>query len=462
MLLTITLERDSATDLGYLLHKHPEKLQTFALNFGKAHVFYPEATDERCTVALLLEVDPIDLVRGRGPSGDGGLLQQYVNDRPYVASSFMSVAIAQVFGSALGGRSRERPELAELELPLVARLPVLPARRGGEAFLRRLFEPLGYQITAERLTLDVQFPEWGESSYYRVELRHRVRVADLLTHLYVLIPVLDNDKHYWVGDDEVKKLLRHGGNWLSSHPERERIAERYLKHQTRLVRSALSQLRDEMVDTEEPIEIEDDIEEPLRLHDIRLQKVQTVLRSLGAKRVLDLGCGEGRLLKLLLDDPSFTEIVGVDVSPKSLDIAADRLRLERMLETQRSRIKLMHGSLMYRDDRLAGFDAAACVEVIEHFDPPRLTAFERSVFEFAKPRAVVITTPNIEYNVRFGEMHGQRLRHRDHRFEWTRAEFTAWANSICDRFGYRVAFDSVGNVDPEVGPITQMAIFLIR
>src|SRR5215212_6869760 len=166
MLLTITNTHAPATDLGYLLHKSPYRVQSFPLSFGQAHVFYPEARPEQCTAALLLDVDPVGLVRNRrGPSGQGRSLEQYVNDRPYVASSFLSVAIAQVFGSALAGRSRGREELAQTPLPLRARISVLPCR-GGEDFLRRLFEPLGYEIVAERHPLDEQFPEWGDSPYY--------------------------------------------------------------------------------------------------------------------------------------------------------------------------------------------------------------------------------------------------------------------------------------------------------
>src|SRR5262245_2337908 len=242
MLLTITTTHEPATDLGYLLHKNPSRVQSFPLSFGQAHVFYPEATAQRCTAALLLDVDPVGLVRDRrGPAGEGGLLDQYVNDRPYVASSFLSVALAQVYGSALSGKSKDRPQLVETPLPLRAKLAVLPCR-GGEGFLRRLFEPLGYAVTARRHPLDETFPEWGESPYFTVELEAKCRLRDLLTHLYVLVPVLDNDKHYWVGEDEVEKLLRFGEGWLATHPEREGITQRYLKHQRRLTRSALTRL----------------------------------------------------------------------------------------------------------------------------------------------------------------------------------------------------------------------------
>ena len=191
MLLTITTTHQPATDLGYLLHKNPARAQSFSLSFGQAHVFYPEAGTERCTAALLLDVDPVELVRGRKGSDGGGTLEQYVNDRPYVASSFLSVALVEVYRSAMAGNSKDRPELAESALPLEATLTVVPAR-GGEEILRRLFEPLGYAVTAERHALDERFPEWGESDYYTVTLAGRVRLKDLLTHLYVLVPVLDN------------------------------------------------------------------------------------------------------------------------------------------------------------------------------------------------------------------------------------------------------------------------------
>jgi 3' terminal RNA ribose 2'-O-methyltransferase Hen1 len=229
MLLTITTTHQPATDLGYLLHKNPARLHSFALAFGEAHVFYPEATAERCTAALLLDVDPVGLVRNRrGPAGEGGTLEQYVNDRPYVASSFLSVAISRVLASALGGRSKGKPELAATPIPLRAKISVLPCR-GGERFLRRLFEPLGYDVAAVKHPLDEKFPEWGESQYYTVELSGQVRLQDLLTHIYVLVPVLDNEKHYWVGDDEVEKLLRHGTDWLASHPEKEAIGATWRK-----------------------------------------------------------------------------------------------------------------------------------------------------------------------------------------------------------------------------------------
>jgi 3' terminal RNA ribose 2'-O-methyltransferase Hen1 len=458
MLLTLTLTHSPATDLGFLLGKNPARVQSFPLSFGQAHVFYPEVSDHRCTAALLLDVDPVGLVRNRrGPAGEGGLLDQYVNDRPYVASSFLSVALSQVYGSALSGKSRERQELTQTSLPFVARLAVVPCR-GGEGLLRRLFEPLGYALTAQRHPLDEQFPEWGHSPYYTVTLSATCKLCDLLSHLYVLIPVLDNDKHYWVGNDEVDKLLRHGEGWLSTHPEREQITRRYLKHQGSLARAALSQLAEDMPEEpEESVQPEAVVEEKVKLNDQRLSAVVAALKASGARRVLDLGCGEGKLLRALVREADFTEIVGMDVSTRALEIA--RQRLERLPDEARDRVKLLHGSLMYRDARLAGHDAAAVVEVIEHLDPPRLAAFERVLFEFARPRVIVLTTPNREYNALFETLPAGSFRHRDHRFEWTRAEFQAWANRVAERFGYTVRFLPVGPEDAVCGPPTQMGEF---
>lgn len=461
MLLTITTTYQPATDLGYLLYKHPARVQTFDLSFGEAHVFYPETSNDRCTAALLLDINPVGLVRGKQDFA----LAQYVNDRPYVASSFLSVAISQVFGTALNGTCKDRPELVQTPIPLEATISVIPSR-GGENLLTRLFEPLGYTVATERHILDPQFEDWGMSPYYTLTLSQTIRLADLLSHLYVLIPVLDNDKHYYVGDHEVEKLLAKGEGWLSSHPEKDLIVSRYLKYQRSLQRQALAQLIEDMPDESVQDAEEEQAEEQLGegekkigLHQQRLEAALQVLKNSGASKVLDLGCGEGRLLKLLLKEKQFTKIVGMDVSYRVLEIAQERLKLDRMNERLRQRIDLIHGSLMYRDTRLEGFDAAAVVEVIEHLDPPRLAAFERVLFEFARPETIVITTPNQEYNVMWDTLPAGKFRHRDHRFEWTRAEFKAWAEGICERFGYTVDIVPIGDEDETVGAPSQMAVF---
>ncbi len=469
MLLTISTTRVPATDLGYLLHKHPDRLQCFPMTFGQASVFYPEANAEKCTAALLLDVDPVGLVRGKSKSDDRPL-EQYVNDRPYVASSFLSVALGKVFSTALSGRCKDRPELAETPIPLTVNLSVLPCR-GGEKFLREMFEPLGYQVAAKPLILDAQFPEWGASPYFSVELQNTIRLADLLSHLYVLIPVLDDDKHYWVGDDEIEKLFRHGEGWLNAHPAREQIADRYLKRQRRLTRIAVAQLAESDNIDPDSVEVshqqeEEVLEQRISLNEQRLDAVMEVLKASNVKRVVDLGCGEGKLLRLLLKESALAkpsqrieQITGVDVSHRALEIATKRLQIERLSPAQQSRIQLIQSSLIYRDSRLTDFDAAAVIEVIEHLDLDRLAAFERVLFEFVRPKSAIVTTPNIEYNVKFENLPAGKFRHRDHRFEWTRAEFQTWANKVAERFGFAVEFRCVGTEDAEVGSPTQMAIF---
>lgn len=468
MLLTLTTTHQPATDLGYLLHKNPAHVQSFPLAHGTAHIFYPEASVQRCTAALLLDIDPIQLVRRKD---EALALEQYVNDRPYVASSFLSVALAQVLGTALNGRCAQRPELVNTQIPLEATISVVKCR-GGEAFLRRLFEPLGYAVTITHHVLDEQFPAWGMSHYYTITLAQRCRLSELLNHLYVLIPVLDDEKHYWVGNDEVEKLLRRGLGWLETHPERDHITSRYLKHQRSLVREAIARLVAE--EESEPEESDDaegydevsavaDIETAQKqhqnLHEQRLHTVLTLLRESNARSVLDLGCGEGKLLKLLLQEKQFERIVGMDVSYRTLEIAQRRLQLDRLPAKQRERITLIHGALTYRDKRLQGFDAAIATEVIEHLDPSRLSAFERAIFEYAQPGMVIITTPNAEYNVNYAMLPAGEMRHADHRFEWGRAQFQAWAQRVAERYGYSVRFFPIGPHDETHGSPSQAAMF---
>jgi 3' terminal RNA ribose 2'-O-methyltransferase Hen1 len=479
VLLTVTTTADHASELGFLLHKHPGRVQAFSQSFGVAHVFYPEVGDERCTVALLLEVDPVALVRGKGQRDAGFSLAQYVNDRPYAASSMLAVALGRVFRSALGARCETRPELVDREWPLEVRLPAVPCRGGAEA-AERFFAPLGWAVEATPLPLDPEVPEWGDSRYVDLRLTGTMRVADALSHLYVLLPTLDAAKHYWVGPDEVDKLVRAGGSWLANHPAREEIAHRYLARRGTLAASAIARLAEvddaeaEALDDSVPVELptEAAVAEPttgdpspaadaparaVPLARLRREAVLDVLRESGARSVVDLGCGEGELLSALLEQ-GYERLLGVDVSMRALGIAARRLHLDTLPDRLRSRIELAQSSVTYRDARVAGFDAAVLQEVIEHVDPPRLAALERAVLGAAAPRVVVVTTPNAEHNVRYPTLAAGTMRHHDHRFEWTRDEFERWARAAAERFGYEVAFRPVGVVDPEVGPPTQMAV----
>ena len=467
MLLTITTTRAPATDLGYLLHKHPGRLQTFPTATGAAHVFYPEATAGRCTAALLLEVDPVALVRGtagRNKPSDGELAQ-YVNDRPYAASSMLAVALKEAFRTALTGRCDERPELASSPIPLEIRIPALRCR-GGQDLAHSVFEPLGWTTTAQSQPL--QPDEWGASPYLDLRLTGEVRLADALNHLYVLLPVLDDAKHYWVSTEEVDKLIRAGGDWLAGHPHKQLITTRYLSHRRALIKSALARsalARLAEADDTEPEALdnavtEDDEQErrqPLAVQ--RREAVLAILRELGATRVGDFGCGSGALTKALLADQHLEKIVAVDVSVRALQLAARDLNLDRMPPGPRERLNIFQTALTYRDDRLAGLDAAVLMEVIEHVDPERLPALERAVFGFAAPATVIVTTPNVEYNPHFATLPEGAKRHPDHRFEWTRAQFRDWAGQTAATHGYQVSFRPVGPEHPDAGPPTQLAVF---
>ncbi|GAA4906958.1 3' terminal RNA ribose 2'-O-methyltransferase Hen1 [Streptomonospora salina] len=532
MLLTITTTREPATDLGFLLHKHPDRVQGFTQSYGTAHVFYPESAAERCTAALLLEVDPQALLRTRGPgSGSAGFsLAQYVNDRPYAASSLFAVALGDVFRTALRGTCKARPELAAEPLPLTLHLPAVPCR-GGQDRARRLFEPLGWEVDARPVPLDPALPDWGDSRYIGLTLTGRLRLCDALSHLYVLLPVLDGTKHYWVGRDEIDKLLRTAEGWLPGHPERAWITRRYLARSDRLVRTAITRLGElddlaaaDPADSAGPAEAaavatEPDEEEPPQLdppraepapaasaepaaigvtgvtaatgaadadgtdagaaaaqpreqapslavqraeavHSVlRAEAVHSVLRAEGVRSVLDLGCGAGKLLSRLLEDPGFTVLAGADVSAATLQHAGRRLGLDRVPEHEQRRLTLFAASVVYGDPRFRGYDAAVLMEVVEHIDPGRLPAAAEAVFGRAAPGTVVVTTPNAEYNARYASLPEGAFRHTDHRFEWTRAEFRAWADGVADTYGYRVRHLPVGPETPDCGASTQMGVF---
>ncbi|WP_204002713.1 3' terminal RNA ribose 2'-O-methyltransferase Hen1 [Virgisporangium aurantiacum] len=454
MLLTISTTLKPATDLGFLLVKHPDRVHEFTVSTGRAYVCYPEADENRCTAALVLDIDPAALrTRGR-ERPDDFTLGRFVNDRPYAASSLLSAAIAQVFRSALRGTSKDRPDLAATPVPLELRLPALRCR-GGTELAEELFAPLGWAVTAQQL---------GDTRYVDLTLAGTQRMADALNQIYVLLPVLDDAKHYWVAPDEVDKLLRAGTGWLAGHPKRALIARRYLAHRRSLATEALARLTDEADDSVEavPAETDEDAELPetAKKEPLALQRRRAVIQALvdaGAQRVLDLGCGGGALLVDLVGDRRYTEIVGVDVSTVALAMAGRRLRLDRLPERQQGRIKLLQGALTYRDDRLKGYDAAVLMEVIEHLDEPRLPALADAVFGHAVPDTVIVTTPNVEYNVRYEGLTG--LRHHDHRFEWNRAAFAAWCAGVAADHGYSVEVTGVGDADPEVGAPTQMAVF---
>jgi 3' terminal RNA ribose 2'-O-methyltransferase Hen1 len=375
----------------------------------------------------------------------------------------LAVALGKVFSTALSGRCDSHPELATAPLPLEVRVQAVPSRGDDRASLpTRLFAPLGWEVEVAEAPFGPD-GSWGSAPYVNLTLRGTIRLADALSHLYVLLPVLDGSKHYWVSADEVTKLVRRGEGWLADHPERDFIVRRYLAGRRSFVEDATLRLRalDGSEPDPEPEQTEETADEaettsPLRV--LRRDAVMAVVHEIGAHRVADLGCGAGYYLKALLADATITDVTGVDVSPSVLALAERRLNLDRLSDRQRSKLTLRQSSVTYRDDQLAGFDAILLIEVIEHLEPDRLDSLEASIFGAARPAHVVVTTPNREYNALYG-LDDDQLRHGDHRFEWTRAEFTAWAEAVAARTGYRVEFRSIGTVDDTAGAPTQLALF---
>lgn len=468
MFLTITNTQKPATDLGYLLHKNPWKVHNFELAYGKAYVFYPKAQEQECTVALVLDINPVELAKKeKGNRSESFSLGQYVNDRPYVASSFLSQAIAKIFSSALNSHCKSHPELVTTKLPLSINIFSLPVK-GKEDLLKRLFEPLGYKVGLSQENLSEKFPEWGKSYYYNLQLSNKVTVQELLSHLYILIPVLDKEKHYFVGKEEIEKLFSKGGNWLKNHPEAKLITRRYLKNLKSFTNDALERLI-EIDGSSDPVtnkkmDVGDDLHDATTgktLNQMRLEAVFEKLKNTKVKTVIDLGCGEGKLLEMLLPDKQFQKISGMDVMINSLQKAKERLHLDELPLKQKEKVALFQGSLLYRDKRLERFDAATLIEVIEHIEPERLETFEKVLFQHAKPKTIILTTPNKDYNAHFENLYDDEFRYEDHRFEWTRQEFKEWTEKISTQYGYTIEIFPVGPVDEKLGSPTQMAIFSI-
>jgi 3' terminal RNA ribose 2'-O-methyltransferase Hen1 len=377
----------------------------------------------------------------------------------------LAMAMKDVFRTALAGRCNARPELAAAAIPLELHLPAVPCR-GGVDLLSRMFGPLGWEVAATAEPLDPDIPEWGDSRYLDTRLTGRLRLADALNQLYVLLPVLDDAKHYWVSDDEVDKLIRAGGGWLAAHPDRAIITSRYLAHQRRLTQVAMARLAeiddtdvDDLDNATQDAVVVGAPDRPVPLAEERRGAVLAAVRAAGARTVGDLGCGEGALIQDLLAERAIERIVAADVSAAALQAVERRLRFDTMPELKRARLQIFQSALTYRDDRLAGLDAAVLMEVIEHVDPSRLDALGRTVFGYAAPQTVIVTTPNAEYNVRFATLPAGAMRHRDHRFEWTRSQFAAWAANICASYGYDVRHLPVGAADLQVGSPTQLGIF---
>ena len=468
MLLTITYEPEpgpdegvgvDATVFGYLLHKHPAKVQTFSAPVGEIHVLYPEATARRCTVAVLLEVDPVGLVRNKRFRGDSGSLDHYVNDRPYVASSMLAVALGTVFRTAMTGRSDSYAELAAAPLPLRVEIPVASSRGDEENLIRRVFEPCGWAVTEHRIPLDVDPPEWGPSRYSAVTLTGRIRAGRGAASAVRAA----------AGARRCQALLGRRRRGRQAAARAEGLAARppgaRADHPALPAAPAFAgphcrgpaHRADRGRDRRRGGERDRGTSQAARRR-ARETRSSTCCAIEGACSVVDMGCGEGALLRGWRRILGSRRIVGVDVSARSLDGGAGHAARHRRPTAERERIVLLHGSVVYRDERLAGYDAMVLMEVVEHVDPSRLAALEDAVFGRRGTTAVMVTTPTPSTTrctharrgsdpsrgspVRVDQDAVPRLGRRGRR-----------------RFGYR-AICASRHEDVEHGPPTQLALFV--
>ncbi len=442
MILNFNVKGENADKISFLLHKSPNKLHQFSLGFGSAYVFYSKYERNDVSFSLLVDIDPIDLVRGKNKNSQG--IFDYVNDRPYATSSFLCSAIAQVFSTALSGRSKEYEHLVKEEMEFKVEVVSLKVKTN-LIMLNKIFDPLGYELEIKSHLLDEKIFGEEESNYVDLILKNKLTLQSVLQHLYVLIPVFDNNKHYFVNNDEVEKLLSKGGDWIDVHPEKDFITSRYLNSKfidAKKLESLFSKEQNKMIEERKKNS----------LNSQRLSQVTDVIESLNIKSLVDLGCGEGKLIKELLNNTSVEKILGVDISINVLKKAARKLKYD----TVKDKIELVQSSAVYYDERFTEYEAICLIEVIEHIDEQKLYLLKENVFNLVKPKYVIITTPNVEYNTVY-ELDGYR--HSDHRFEWSRSEFRLWCEEICNQYNYDVEYFSIGEEMETVGNSTQMGVF---
>lgn len=467
MIMTMTAENLSGDHLGYLLHKNPANLHRASLSFGEGYVFFEETGEDRARVCLIVDADPLAMVQGRGDLGHADAL--YVNDRAYVPSSLLASAIIKFFGTALSGRCKERPDLVDKPLDLVVTLPSL-APRARVNLVARLFEPLGYAVERLSSTQQISDEAASEASGYGVKLSTTSTLRELLSQLVVLIPVLDyGGDHRWVDEADIEPFLRRVGSWLPDHPYASYIVMRAFKHQKHLIRSvierypsiedSLARIPSAASEQWDDAQLEEMAQSPLSLNQQRFAAIESIIVSIHPSTLIDLGCGNGALIAYLAKKMRFDRLVGMDVSATVLERAKNRLANLQLSVAQQKSIEFLQGSLLYADPRIKSFDMALLIEVIEHVDPERLSALELQVFGLAAYQAIVVTTPNREFNRLYIGMSEHTRRHADHRFEWTREEFAGWASRMGETYGYDFEIDGIGSISPEVGQPTQLAIF---
>lgn len=439
MLMTITCKGSDAQDLSWLLHKRPDRFQAFNLPYGTAYVFFPEYSDNKCIVTLLLDVESSglnDICKAK----DGEF--QYVNPRQYLSGSLLSGAITKVFASAIKGVCEEKPELVDKVFNYEMEITSFSCRLNPD-YIEKLFLPLGYEIDFTKPS--GQYSEIAQQ-FGNLKLIARTTLQKLLSQLFILLPVFDRQLHFWIGESQLEKFIRHSTGWLENHPEKSFIINEYFW--------PASELKYRVLEYFNAIPSAD--EKAPGLNALRQEEIINSLIRHDATSILDLGCGNGSLLELLAQEKRFSKIAGMDIAARNIDEARKKLCSpgRRLCEAE----YVFVGSLTYKDKRISNYDALVLSEVIEHFELERMVLVMKNIFEHAKPRLFIMTTPNKAYNIEYLLKYDE-IRHPDHRHEFNEEEFTSFCQKFASQYNYELEMSSIGEKLPELGAPTLMGIF---
>lgn len=441
MLFKITTKNRDPNDLSFLLHKHHAKIHNVETRHGQAIVFFSEKSYDVTSCCVTMEIDSIGLTK-RFDHGNGQIgLDAYVNDSPYSYSQIMNSAVRKVFGTTLTGVCKMKPELSSLEIDF--EILLTPVRVPSKDLVVNLFEPLGYDITMSDHSKYSKNVDFGLNPYVSIKLKKKGVLSLILSHINVLLGAIDTRRVNEINDDEIESLVNRSISWINEHPKKEFLLQRLLKKKKHVLAAKL------MLDpNSEETKAEGEFAPRRRLNDDRHDKIVEIVKSLKPKKLLDLGCGEGNFLKKIANE-DIEKITGVDSFIEVLRWA------KRKTEGYKN-INLVQSGLTYHDKRLQGYDTATLIEVIEHNDHERLKLIIDNIFGHMSLDNIIISTPNIEYNVIYNVI---GFRHNDHRFEMTRKEFNDWAENIGLTYKYFVSFDGAGEVSSDHGQPTQIAIF---
>jgi 3' terminal RNA ribose 2'-O-methyltransferase Hen1 len=443
MQLTIQASGDNVQAISYLLAKNPNNLYERNHKGHLVRLFYSKFTETELEVTIFVTPDPIEMVKNNSNSYD---ITHYINDREFAVSSIFCSFIRSALGTALNGQPKEE-HLKWVNHPFSFNFEFGPVVSSlSDEKLMNLFEPIGYEVTINRPEIEYSFPIKTKSSARYLSIKGMKTLQEGLRHLFVLIPVIDNYKHYFIDEKEIEKLERYGEGWLEQHPLRDLIYRQALRFKEIYSLVENSSKDEKKV---EPVK-------KVRLNELRYEKIVNAVSQMKPRSVVDFGSGEGKLSVQLGFVEGITEILAVEPSESASLKALERFN--KVKNKEKFVIpELLWGSLFYYDERLKDKDVIILCEVIEHIDETRLPKAMDTLLHDYQPGALIITTPNREYNELY-DME-EHLRHNDHRFEWTRAEFRQWCTERNYSNDYELLFDGIGEEHPSHGFPTQMCIF---